>query len=38
VLGLPSGEEGAALSVKQIKKAYRAQSLLRHPDKRPPRS
>jgi curved DNA-binding protein CbpA len=35
VLRLPSGEEGAALSVKKIKKAYRAQSLLRHPDKRP---
>ncbi|CAM0907506.1 unnamed protein product [Alopecurus aequalis] len=35
VLCLPSGEEGAALSVEQIEKAYRAQSRLRHPDKRP---
>ncbi|KAI4967099.1 hypothetical protein ZWY2020_031056 [Hordeum vulgare] len=35
VLRLPSGEEGAALSVEQIEKAYRTQSRLRHPDKRP---
>uniref|UniRef100_A0ACD5WFW0 Uncharacterized protein n=2 Tax=Avena sativa TaxID=4498 RepID=A0ACD5WFW0_AVESA len=35
VLCLPSGEEGAALSVEQIEKAYRTQSRLRHPDKRP---
>ncbi|XP_037424889.1 dnaJ homolog subfamily C member 17-like [Triticum dicoccoides] len=35
VLRLPSGEEGEALSVEQIDKAYRAQSRLRHPDKRP---
>lgn len=35
VLGLPSGEEGASLTLKQIEKAYREQSRLRHPDKRP---
>lgn len=35
VLCLPSGEEGAALSIEQIEKAYRTQSRLRHPDKRP---
>lgn len=35
VLGLPSGEEGSKLSLKQIEKAYRNQSRLRHPDKRP---
>ncbi|XP_040377471.1 pre-mRNA-splicing factor cwf23 [Oryza brachyantha] len=35
VLCLPSGEEGAALSLEQIEKAYRTQSRLRHPDKRP---
>ncbi|XP_038977897.1 dnaJ homolog subfamily C member 17-like isoform X2 [Phoenix dactylifera] len=35
VLGLPSGEEGASLTLKQIEKAYRDQSGLRHPDKRP---
>ncbi|XP_038979756.1 LOW QUALITY PROTEIN: dnaJ homolog subfamily C member 17-like [Phoenix dactylifera] len=35
VLGLSSGEEGASLSLKQIEKAYREQSRLRHPDKRP---
>ncbi|KQK22234.1 hypothetical protein BRADI_1g65977v3 [Brachypodium distachyon] len=35
MLRLPSGEEGAALSVEQIEKAYRTQSRLRHPDKRP---
>ncbi|XP_051208483.1 uncharacterized protein [Lolium perenne] len=35
VLRLPSGAEGAALTVEQIEKAYRTQSRLRHPDKRP---
>lgn len=35
VLGLPSGEEGTSLNLKQIEKAYREQSRLRHPDKRP---
>ncbi|KAM3262116.1 hypothetical protein ACQJBY_052667 [Aegilops geniculata] len=35
VLRLPSGEEGAALSAERIDKAYRTQSRLRHPDKRP---
>ncbi|KAL6660665.1 hypothetical protein ACP70R_001700 [Stipagrostis hirtigluma subsp. patula] len=32
---LPSGEEGEALTIEQIVKAYRTQSRLRHPDKRP---
>jgi DnaJ family protein C protein 17 len=35
VLGLPSGEEGAKLSVDDIKKAYRSKALELHPDKRP---
>ncbi|KAK8942602.1 hypothetical protein KSP39_PZI009110 [Platanthera zijinensis] len=35
VLGLPSGEEGSKLSLKEIEKAYRNQSRHRHPDKRP---
>lgn len=35
VLGLPSDEEGSKLSLKKIEKAFRNQSLLRHPDKRP---
>ncbi|KAH7690071.1 Molecular chaperone (DnaJ superfamily) domain-containing protein [Dioscorea alata] len=35
MLCLPSGEEGSKLSLKQIEKAYREQSLKRHPDKRP---
>ncbi|XP_059653653.1 uncharacterized protein LOC132300543 [Cornus florida] len=35
VLGLPSGEEGAKLSVKQISKAYKLKALELHPDKRP---
>ncbi|XP_020586574.1 dnaJ homolog subfamily C member 17 [Phalaenopsis equestris] len=35
VLGLPSGEEGSKLSLKEIRKAYRKQSRFRHPDKRP---
>lgn len=35
VLGLPSGEEGSNLSLKEIEKAYRNQSRIRHPDKRP---
>ncbi|KAJ6804814.1 dnaJ-like protein subfamily C member 17 [Iris pallida] len=35
VLGLPSGEEGSKLTQKEILKAYREQSRVRHPDKRP---
>ncbi|KAJ1693702.1 hypothetical protein LUZ63_010400 [Rhynchospora breviuscula] len=35
VLDLPSGEEGSRLSADQIEKAYKTQSRLRHPDKRP---
>ncbi|XP_074581053.1 pre-mRNA-splicing factor cwf23-like, partial [Curcuma longa] len=35
VLGLPSGEEGAKMTLKEIEKAYRNQSRIRHPDKRP---
>ncbi|KAL3730903.1 hypothetical protein ACJRO7_027860 [Eucalyptus globulus] len=35
VLGLPSGEEGAQLSEKEISKGYRAKALELHPDKRP---
>lgn len=35
VLGLPSGEEGASLSDKEISKAYRLKALELHPDKRP---
>ncbi|KAI4375662.1 hypothetical protein MLD38_013509 [Melastoma candidum] len=35
VLGLPTGEEGAKLSEKEISKAYRAKALELHPDKRP---
>lgn len=35
VLGLPSGEEGAKLSEKEISKAYRVKALELHPDKRP---
>ncbi|RWW78702.1 hypothetical protein BHE74_00013056, partial [Ensete ventricosum] len=35
VLGLASGEEGAKLTLKEIEKAYRNQSRIRHPDKRP---
>ncbi|CAI9786419.1 unnamed protein product [Fraxinus pennsylvanica] len=34
-LGLPSGEEGAKLSEKEITKAYRLKALEFHPDKRP---
>ncbi|WOK93194.1 hypothetical protein Cni_G01888 [Canna indica] len=34
VLGLPFGEEGAKLTLKEIEKAYREQSRIRHPDKR----
>nr|GLL26367.1 RNA recognition motif domain [Ipomoea trifida] len=35
VLGLPSGEDGARLSDKEIAKAYRIKALELHPDKRP---
>lgn len=35
VLDLPSGEEGSRLNSDQIEKAYKTQSRLRHPDKRP---
>ncbi|KAL6201382.1 hypothetical protein ACLB2K_025096 [Fragaria x ananassa] len=35
VLDLPSGEEGAKLTQRDILKAYRAKALLLHPDKRP---
>lgn len=35
VLGLPTGEEGAKLSEKEIKKAYRSKAKELHPDKRP---
>ncbi|XP_019182508.1 PREDICTED: flagellar attachment zone protein 1-like [Ipomoea nil] len=35
VLGLPSGEEGARISDKEIAKAYRRKALELHPDKRP---
>ncbi|XP_060199087.1 uncharacterized protein LOC132627645 [Lycium barbarum] len=35
VLSLPSGEEGARLSQKDIAKAYRKKALELHPDKRP---
>ena len=35
VLGLPSGEEGAKLTEKDINKAYKIKALELHPDKRP---
>ncbi|KAK7280592.1 hypothetical protein RJT34_25656 [Clitoria ternatea] len=35
VLGLPSGEEGAKLTEKEITKAYKLKALELHPDKRP---
>lgn len=35
LLGLPSGEEGAQLSDKDITKAYKKKALELHPDKRP---
>ncbi|KAL6224914.1 hypothetical protein ACLB2K_003769 [Fragaria x ananassa] len=35
VLELPSGEEGAKLTQREILKAYKAKALLLHPDKRP---
>lgn len=35
VLGLPSGEEGANLTEKDINKAYKFKALELHPDKRP---
>lgn len=34
ILGLPTGEEGAKLSEKEISKAYRSKALELHPDKR----
>lgn len=34
ILGLPSGEEGAKLTEKEISKAYRIKALELHPDKR----
>lgn len=35
VLGLPSGEDGAKLTEKEISKAYKTKALELHPDKRP---
>lgn len=35
VLGLPSGDEGAKLTEKEISKAYKFKALELHPDKRP---
>ncbi|KAF5734810.1 hypothetical protein HS088_TW15G00303 [Tripterygium wilfordii] len=35
LLGLPSGEEGAKLTEKEISKAYKLKALEIHPDKRP---
>nr|XP_011468059.1 PREDICTED: dnaJ-like protein 1 [Fragaria vesca subsp. vesca] len=35
VLDLPSGAEGAKLTVQEITKRYKAKALLLHPDKRP---
>ncbi|KDP39310.1 hypothetical protein JCGZ_01067 [Jatropha curcas] len=35
VLGLPSGEEGAKLTEKEISRAYKSKALELHPDKRP---
>ncbi|XP_065862672.1 uncharacterized protein [Euphorbia lathyris] len=35
VLGLPSGEEGAKFTEKEISKAYKQKALELHPDKRP---
>ncbi|KAJ4962992.1 hypothetical protein NE237_022931 [Protea cynaroides] len=35
ILGLPSGEEGANLTEKEISKAYKIKALELHPDKRP---
>ena len=35
VLGLPSWEEGAELTEKEISRAYKAKALELHPDKRP---
>lgn len=34
ILGLPSGEEGAKLSIKEIEKAYKVKARECHPDKR----
>ncbi|KAF3455569.1 hypothetical protein FNV43_RR00202 [Rhamnella rubrinervis] len=35
ILGLPSGEEGAEITEKEISRAYKAKALELHPDKRP---
>ncbi|KAJ4830777.1 hypothetical protein Tsubulata_028660, partial [Turnera subulata] len=35
VLGLPSGEEGAKLTEREITRAYKLKALALHPDKRP---
>ncbi|KAJ4830774.1 hypothetical protein Tsubulata_028653 [Turnera subulata] len=35
VLGLPSGEEGARLTEREITRAYKLKALVLHPDKRP---
>ncbi|KAJ4849516.1 hypothetical protein Tsubulata_021098 [Turnera subulata] len=35
ILGLPSGEEGARLTEREISKAYKLKALGLHPDKRP---
>ncbi|KAJ4846099.1 hypothetical protein Tsubulata_016738 [Turnera subulata] len=36
VLGLPSGKEGAKLTLKEITRAFKLKALELHPDKRPP--
>ncbi|XP_077246720.1 uncharacterized protein LOC143886562 [Tasmannia lanceolata] len=35
ILGLPTGEEGLKLSIKEVEKAYRIQAIKCHPDKNP---